>query len=125
MTKMTLRLPDGLGGGMCTVLEAFCEDWEGFGPCTHYKTDKVIEGEVLYVACTDVMQWYVKKRTPKIVHHMGAKATALQNNKCVESPMGCGRWLGDTELRSWDAETMAEYKISALCSTCQSGVFGP
>lgn len=46
---------------------------------------------------------------------------AWEEQRCVCSPIGCGRPIAQWPFR--DALSEKEYKISGLCQTCQDSVF--
>lgn len=48
---------------------------------------------------------------------------ALEQGRCVNPPIGCGR---PVDISSFDsAPALEEYHISALCQQCQDAFFGP
>ena len=53
----------------------------------------------------------------------GGMRTALEQLKCVDTPIGCGRDLILTQINSWDGPSQQEYKQSALCKSCQDKYF--
>lgn len=48
--------------------------------------------------------------------------TAVAEGRCLQPPIGCGRFLGAHEFR--DQVSAREYRISGLCQRCQDEVFG-
>jgi hypothetical protein len=48
---------------------------------------------------------------------------ATSRMECIKEPIGCGRFIEQTEFLSWDALTRNEYSLSGWCSTCQDKIF--
>lgn len=48
------------------------------------------------------------------------RSTAINSDKCIRPPMGCGKHI--TEFR--DEVSRKEYAISGLCQECQDKIFG-
>lgn len=52
------------------------------------------------------------------------RTTAVNANKCIPAPIGCGRQIDPGEIETWDGLTVQEYRISGFCKGCQDEVFG-
>jgi hypothetical protein len=50
------------------------------------------------------------------------RTTAIQGNKCVPAPIGCGNEVKVDDFH--DEISLREYRISGLCQTCQDEIFG-
>ena len=48
------------------------------------------------------------------------RAEAIEEEKCVAIPIGCGKAISDFR----DSLSIEEYRISGLCQECQDRVFG-
>jgi len=48
---------------------------------------------------------------------------AINNLRCVPTPIGCGRQLSEAEIRSWDPLSQKEYTQSGWCLQCQDKIF--
>jgi hypothetical protein len=62
------------------------------------------------------------KKSPHITRFLEAisgRTTAIEGNKCVNPPIGCGQPI--TGFR--DELSEREYRISGLCQSCQDMVF--
>lgn len=63
---------------------------------------------------------YKSPQIAKLLNQLGGRDAAIQADRCVNPPIGCG---GDaTEFR--DKLSYKEYTISGLCQNCQDKVFG-
>ncbi|KKM18655.1 hypothetical protein LCGC14_1663510 [marine sediment metagenome] len=56
----------------------------------------------------------------KLLEGFSGRTTAIEADKCVNPPFGCGGPA--TEFR--DDLSNDEYRISGLCQNCQDAVFG-
>ena len=50
------------------------------------------------------------------------RTTAIRGNKCVPTPIGCGKEVKAEDFR--DEISLKEYSISGLCQNCQDEIFG-
>lgn len=48
------------------------------------------------------------------------RTTAINENKCIPKPIGCGNVVGSFR----DKLSEKEYTISGLCQNCQDKIFG-
>jgi len=55
-----------------------------------------------------------------LLEKMVGRTTAIQGNRCVRQPIGCGELI--TGFR--DELSAHEYRISGLCQKCQDELFG-
>ena len=55
-----------------------------------------------------------------LLERTSGRTTAIEGNRCVPAPMGCGGEAVEFE----DNICLMEYTISGLCQTCQHEVFG-
>lgn len=56
----------------------------------------------------------------EFLENMFGRSTAIKEDKCIPSPVGCGGPA--TDFR--DELSRKEYSISGLCQSCQDLVFG-
>ncbi len=56
----------------------------------------------------------------KLLEGFSGRTTAIEADRCVASPIGCGKTVGDFR----DDLSEGEYRLSGLCQTCQDSLFG-
>lgn len=64
-------------------------------------------------------------KVAEVLEGFFGRSTAIQRNRCVNPPFGCGREVSPEEFGDWRETERAEYSISGMCSRCQALVFGP
>lgn len=55
----------------------------------------------------------------KMLESMFGRTTAIENDRCINPPIGCGK----PALAFKNATARAEYAISGLCQNCQDKIF--
>ena len=56
----------------------------------------------------------------KLLEGFSGRTSAIEANRCVDEPIGCGKPVGDFK----DDESADEYRRRGLCQICQDDVFG-
>ena len=56
----------------------------------------------------------------QLLEGFSGRTTAIEADKCVDPPVGCGKPVGDFK----DDRSHDEYCISGLCQICQDAVLG-
>ena len=54
-----------------------------------------------------------------LLEKMAGRTTAIESNKCVRKPIGCGEPIKGFR----DELSEREYRISGLCQNCQDEIF--
>ncbi len=56
----------------------------------------------------------------KLLEGFSGRTTAIEADRCVDEPIGCGKAARDFK----DDLSKKEYTLSGLCQTCQDSLFG-
>lgn len=56
----------------------------------------------------------------KFLEGLSGRTTAIEADRCVNEPIGCGKSVGDFE----DDRSADEYRLSGLCQICQDDLSG-
>ncbi|KKM94902.1 hypothetical protein LCGC14_1193740 [marine sediment metagenome] len=55
----------------------------------------------------------------RLLEGFSGRTTAIEADRCVDEPIGCGKPVGDFK----DILSSREYRLSGLCQTCQDSLF--
>lgn len=55
-----------------------------------------------------------------LLEGFSGRTTAIEADRCVDEPIGCGKAVGDFK----DDLSEGEYRLSGLCQICQDDLFG-
>jgi hypothetical protein len=64
-------------------------------------------------------------KVAEVLEDFFGRSTAIQRDRCVNPPFGCGREISPADIGDWKETVQREYSISGMCSRCQAQVFGP